>query len=128
MGFTTGTRLDIFEIVDLYPGPVEKHLVSTEGGNQPIWSANGRELFFRSNNDSFVAVIVTSFKPFKTDTPRLVFQKGYGSTTPVRDWDASRDGQRFLTRRIEESKDKPVTDLQIVLNWDEELQRRVPAK
>jgi hypothetical protein len=46
----------------------------------------------------------------------------------VRGWDVSRDGQRFLLQRLEESKDKPVTQIQVVLNWIEELKARVRAK
>jgi hypothetical protein len=42
--------------------------------------------------------------------------------------DATSDGQRFMVTRDEESKDKPVTQLQIVLNWTEELKLRVRAK
>jgi hypothetical protein len=75
--------------------------------------------------------VITSFSPFKIGEPRLVFAEksdGYSSTTPIRSWDATPDGQRFMVTRDEESKDKPVTDLQIVLNWTEELKRRVPAK
>ena len=32
--------------VQPYPGPGERHLISTNGGNQPAWSPNGRELFY----------------------------------------------------------------------------------
>jgi hypothetical protein len=44
-----------------------------------------------------------------------------------RGWDATPDGQRLLLLRREESKDKPVTQIHIVLNWTEELKRRVLA-
>jgi len=69
--------------------------------------------------------------PFLADQPRLVFDVKccpYDGTTPVRSWDATSDGQRFLLRRRVESTDKPVTAAHIVLNWDQELKRLVPAK
>jgi hypothetical protein len=47
---------------------------------------------------------------------------------PVRGWDVSADGQRFLLARPIASTDPPVTTIQVVLNWTEELKRRVPPK
>jgi eukaryotic-like serine/threonine-protein kinase len=120
--------------VQPYPGAGEKYRISTAGGTQPIWSANGRELLFRSglsNGDGFFAATISSLNPFRTEPPRLLFQTKpgeYSHTTPVRSWDATRDLKRFLLTRNEESKDQPVTHLEIVLNWDEELKRRVPTK
>jgi hypothetical protein len=105
--------------------------VSTANGTQPIWSANGRDILFRGNAQEFFAAAVKSLNPFLTEAPRLLYKEksdGYSSTTPVRAWDATRDGQRFIVTRDEESKDKPVTQLQVVLNWTEELQRSVPAR
>ncbi len=52
----------------------------------------------------------------------------YGSTTPVRGWDVSADGQRFLLLRPVESTDRPVTMMHVVMHWAEELKRLVPAK
>jgi hypothetical protein len=55
-------------------------------------------------------------------------QGDYDATTPLRAWDATADGQRFVLVRVGESVDKPVTTLHVVLNWTDELQRRVPVK
>jgi hypothetical protein len=41
-------------------------------------------------------------------------------------WDVDLDGKRFLG--VERQEPPPVTDLQVVFNWDEELKRLVPAK
>ena len=73
----------------------------------------------------------TSLDPFHAAAPRLLFEarptEYYGSSW-VRSWDVSGDGQRFLLLRNEESRDKLVSQLQIVLNWTEELKRRVPIR
>lgn len=117
--------------VQPYPGPGEKVRISTTESTHPIWTANGREILFRGNSQEFFAAAVKSFNPFQTEEPHLVYSEksgGFSSTTPVRAWDATSDGQRFIVTRDEESKDKPVTQVQIVLNWAEELKRRVPAK
>jgi serine/threonine protein kinase len=119
--------------VQPYPGPGEKVRVSTSGGGEPLWSRNGRELFYRSSTSDrqqFLSAPVTSVSPFRTDTPRVLFESTtfeYDSTVPIRSWDVSPDG-RFLLLRYAPSADKPVTSMQIVLNCTEELKRRAPER
>jgi hypothetical protein len=52
----------------------------------------------------------------------------YVDTGPVRGGDATPAGKRFLLVRGEESRDKPVTHFHVILNWVEELKRRVPTR
>ena len=83
-------------------------------------------------NDRLVmSAAVRSLSPLRTDPPRVILetkQAQYDATTPLRAWDATADGQRFVMVRVGESTDKPVTALHVVLNWTDELQRRVPVK
>ena len=81
--------------------------------------------------DQVFSTAIRSLSPFLADTPRLLFELKageYDSTSPVRSWSVSADGQRFLLSRFIESTDKPVTMMHVVLNWAEELKRLVPAK
>ena len=74
---------------------------------------------------------VTSLSPFRIDTPRVLFENKtfeYDSTGPIRSWDVSPDGQRFLVLRFAPGTDRPVTSMHLVLNWTEELKRRAPAR
>jgi Tol biopolymer transport system component len=120
--------------VQPYPGPGEKIRISTAGGIEPAWTATGRELLYRANIGSrhgFFSAAIRSLSPFQHEAPRLLFEtraREYASTTPVRGWDVSADGERFLLLRPVESTDKPVTMMHVVLNWAEELKRLVPAK
>jgi serine/threonine-protein kinase len=120
--------------VQPYPGPGEKTRISTAGGSEPIWTANGRELLFRSgtlDRQQLFAATIRSVSPFQVDVPRLVFEGKageYDSTAPNRSWDVSADGQRFLVLRAVQSTDKWVTEMHVVLNWTDELKRLVPAK
>jgi serine/threonine-protein kinase len=120
--------------VQPYPGPGEKVRVSTTGGGEPLWSPNGRELFYRVSSierQQFFSAAVTSVSPFRTDTPRVMFENKtfeYDNTVPIRSWNISPDGQRFLLLRFAPSTDKPVTSMQLVLNWTEELKRRAPRR
>jgi serine/threonine-protein kinase len=117
-----------------YPGPGEKIRISTVGGLEPIWTASGRELVFRSGTferHQFFAATIRTVSPFQADAPRLLFDVTsgtYDNSVPVRSWDVSADGQRFLLLRTVASTDKPVTVMHVVLNWTEELKRLVPAK
>lgn len=113
--------------VQPYPGPGEKHHISTAGGSEPIWVTNG-ELMFR-NGDKFYSVVITSMSPFSSEPPRLLFERqGYAPFGPIRGWSVTRAGRRFLLMRPKEPALKPVTELQVVLNWTEDLKRRVLPK
>jgi serine/threonine-protein kinase len=120
--------------VQPYPGPGEKVRISTAGGTEPIWTANGRELLYRAFTPSasaFLSAKILSFAPFRADTPRVLFEArpgDYDSTGPLRGWDASGDGERFLLVKPITPMEEPVRSLRVVLNWASELKRRVPAK
>ncbi len=47
--------------------------------------------------------------------------------TPIRAYDLSLDGQRFLMVKLEQRKPTPVTEMILVQNWFEELKRLVPT-
>jgi Tol biopolymer transport system component len=116
--------------VSPYVGPGEKHRISTDQGFEPFWMPNGRELLYRDRDrQKFFSVTITSQKPFRAETPRLLFDgKKYSRAAPVRGWDVSRDGQRFVIAGNEESQMNSVGKIEVVLNWAEELKRRVPAR
>jgi eukaryotic-like serine/threonine-protein kinase len=109
-----------------YPGPGGKWQISTEGGNEPAWNRNGRELFFRSGS-KMMAVEVTTQPTFSAGKPKLLFE---GQYVPVQAglmgtaYDVSPDGQRFLM--IKASEQAP-TQINVVLNWFEELKQKVPT-
>jgi eukaryotic-like serine/threonine-protein kinase len=119
--------------VQPYPSG-EKHRISASGGQEPIWTANGRELLYRANTVDrlqFFSTAIQSLTPFRAATPRLLFDANrgdYGAITPVRGWDVSADGQQFLLTRSTESTEKPITEMNVVLNWAEELKTKVPTK
>ena len=108
-----------------YPGPGGKYQISTEGGTEPVWNPNGKELFYR-NSDKMMAVDVATQPGFSVGKPRILFQGQYVPTSATFPYyDVSRDGQRFLM--IKESEDKPaLTQIVVVQNWFEELKARVP--
>jgi serine/threonine-protein kinase len=112
-----------------FPGPGGKWLISQEGGYDPLWGRNGKQLFYRSTDWGQVWVVdVRTDGGFSASKPRLLFKApGLGGGTPIRTWDLSLDGQRFLMVKLEEAKPTPVTELVLVQNWFEELQRLAPS-
>jgi len=111
--------------VRLFPGPGIKHQVSSQGGTQPLWARNGKQLFYRWQ-DQVWAADVRADGGFSTGKPRLLFERpGYFLGYYIRTYDLALDGQRFLMVKLE-SKPTPVTEMIFVQNWFEELKRLVP--
>jgi serine/threonine-protein kinase len=113
--------------VKAFPGPGGKWQISAEGGREPSWSPDGRELFFRNGNKMMVSDIAE--KPeFSTGKPRLLFEGDYLlAPTSSPNYDMSSDGRRFLMVKADQSQATAPT-LHVVTNWFEELNRRVPVK
>jgi Tol biopolymer transport system component len=114
-----------------FPGPGEKHHISTNGGTNPVWSRNGRELFYLEGDrskSSMMAVDVSLSGEFKAGKPQRLFDAtAYPATAPIRSYDVTPDGQ-FIMGHEHEPPDQPVTKLNIVLGWANELKRRVPSR
>jgi Tol biopolymer transport system component len=110
-----------------YPGPGGKWEISTEGGTEPVWNPNGRELFFRSR-DKMMAVDIATQPGFTAGKPRMLFEGQYQPTPTTRpNYDVSRDGQRFLMLKPIEQAQAAPTQINVVLNWFEELKQKVPT-
>jgi dipeptidyl aminopeptidase/acylaminoacyl peptidase len=115
--------------VQPYPGPGGKWQVSKDGGTEPVWNRNGRELFYRSGN-KMMAVETTTQPNFALGNPRMLFERPYAlSAVPVSNCDVSPDGKRFLMiRPADEGQAQAAsTQINVVQNWFEELKRRVSA-
>jgi hypothetical protein len=110
-----------------YPGPGGKWQISTDGGMEPMWNPNGRELFYRSGR-KMMAVEIATKPSFSAGKPRVLFEGDY-LPTPLQfpNYDVSPNGQRFLMLKPSEQEAAAPTQINVVLNWFEELKRRVPA-
>jgi len=117
-----------FEIyVQPYPGPGGKWQISTEGGGEPVWNPNGRELFYR-NGDKMMAVDIAAQPGFTAGKPRMLFEGKYEPPpVPISNYDVSPDGQRFLMIKPSESSAAALTQIVVVLNWFDELKQKVPT-
>jgi serine/threonine-protein kinase len=110
-----------------YPGAAGRWQVSQEGGMENAWSRDGRRLFYRWRGQVWVVDIRTD-QGFRAGKPRMLFEnEAYFEGTPIRTFDVSPDGQRFLMEKMDEMTSKPVTEMTLVQYWFEELRRLVPA-
>ena len=124
----------------------ERWTISNSGGFGPLWSPDGRELFYWSG-DAVMAVSVDTEPVFKPKNPKVLFRGNYyseimGDGIHLANWDISPDGKRFLMVRqsaTDQVKSKPgkasegepaaagPRKITIVLNWYEELKKQLPA-
>jgi len=113
--------------VQPYPGPGGKWQISTDGGTEPVWNRNGRELFYRSG-DKIMVVDIATQPGFSAGKPRMLFQGQYVPTAlTLPYYDVSADGQRFLMLKASEQAGAAPTQIIVVQNWFEELKQKVPV-
>jgi serine/threonine-protein kinase len=107
--------------------------ITTDGGTRPLWAPNGRELFYVDEKLRLMRVPVdASGTTFVAGNASVVLASAgvtFGGG-PGRFYDISHDGRRFLVLRAggrSNGQGTPV-QLNVVLNWTEELKRLVPTK
>ena len=105
-----------------FPGPGGKTPISIEGGQEPRWSRDGRELFYRDpDKNQLMEVDVQTSPAFRAGQPHALFALG---NVP---WDVAPDGKRFLVVKEPEATASEAK-LQAVVNWFEELLKKAPLK
>ena len=116
-------RLEVF--VTDFPAARVKKPVSTDGGSAPVWARSGRELFY-VNGTSMMVAAVRPGASIEFDRPVRLFG-GIQFATAASPFSVAADG-RFLF--VEEGEGSPAdrSQLTLVLNWFEELRRRVPHR
>jgi serine/threonine-protein kinase len=124
-----------FEVyVRPFPGPGGKWQISTEGAAEVIWSPKGNELFYRTGQqrEKLMVVDIQTQPTFSAGKPRQLFEGPYASNAAGvaynADYAIAPDGQRFLMLKPkEQQQDTALMQINVVLNWSEEVKRRVPA-
>ena len=103
-----------------------KWAVSTSGGEEPVWSHSGRELFYRNGLGAMVAVPVETEPTFAPGQPEVLFPAAeFGSATAHQQYDVTPDDERFIMIR-QVSEVAADARLIWVQNFFEELKRVVP--
>jgi Tol biopolymer transport system component len=106
--------------VAAFPGGAGRRRVSVEGGSQPRWRRDGRELFFLAADSRLMAVPVRADNPVDIGAPVPLFRSPTTASNRSElaiwnDYDVSPDGQRFLIRVDLISRD--TMPLTVALGW-----------
>jgi Tol biopolymer transport system component len=105
-----------------FPGPGGKWQVSSSGGVEPEWSADGREILYVSIASKLVSVPVSVGATFTAGQPKELFEAHLQPILLRNRWLATRDDARFLLLEPEgAARALPMT---VVLNWPEALKAR----
>jgi len=108
-----------------FPAAQVKKQVSTDGGSAPVWGRNGRELFYLSGT-SMMTAAVRPGALIQFDRPIRLFDgiQFFGPSTP---YSVSPDG-RFLFVEEGQPNTTDRSQLTLVINWINQLNRLVPTK
>jgi serine/threonine-protein kinase len=125
----TGRRV----YVEPFPATGAKFLITKDGGNHPVWSPDGKELIFMDDmsNGQLYSVAIRTQPSLTFGNPVALPIKGFVQRVGNwRDYDISPDGKQFLVMlpRGAANSDAPqALQIQVVLNWFEELKQRMSA-
>jgi len=105
-----------------FPTGGGKWQISTDGGVRPLWTRNGELVY--ANGDKIMAASIATQPTLNVGTPRLLFDRHYEG---VVNYDVTPDGQRFLMLKSVDQGQAAPTQINVVLNWFEELKQKVPT-
>ena len=110
--------------VENFPTPDSKRQISINGGKQPRWRRDGKELFFIAADGKLMAVSIRGDAALDFGTPTALFDARIGASFgdaggDRQQYDVSADGQRFMIN-MASSEPSPIT---VVLNWTAQLER-----
>lgn len=95
------------------PGPGGHRQISSEGGEQPRWVRNGKEIVYR-NGTKMMSVPAQLWPSLQTGKPIELFDRKFDRGAAVDAYDVTSDGQMFVMTRSE--RDNP-TEIRIVIGW-----------
>src|SRR5215467_489200 len=99
--------------VEPVPGPGGRRQISVEGGDQPRWVHNGKEIIYR-NGTKMMSVAIQIQPTFQASKAVELFDRRFDPGAAVAGYDVSPDGQTFVMTRSEH--DNP-TQIRVVMNW-----------
>ena len=107
-----------------FPDGGGRRQVSINGGGQPRWRRDGKELFYVEDT-ALMAVPVSTEGAFTAGSPEKLFEsQDLAMTSPAPNYDVSGDGQRFVTvATVEGQTDQPPA-IRVVQNWFTEFEDR----
>ena len=106
--------------VQSFPKSGGKHLISREGGTEPRWRGDRKELFFLAPNGTMMAARIDATKDFHAAVPTPLFRTGITSFAANHPYVVTYDGERFLVPVVHRATPSPLT---VRLHWPAALQK-----
>ena len=97
-----------------------KTRISPDGGRNPHWRADGKELFYLAADGAMTAAPINATDVLTPGLPKTLFPAGVISANQV--YSVTKDGQRFLVSARPQNA-ATATPLTVVVNWTSTLQR-----
>ena len=115
--------------VERFPEFGDRHPISRGGGQQPVWSPDGRKLFYLgAGANRLMAVPVTTGEEFSAGAPELLIEGPFFDEGGQAAYSAALDGRLVAIKRSTEfsAESNASPQIHVVLNWHQELKARVP--
>jgi Tol biopolymer transport system component len=110
--------------VQRFPGPGEKIQVSTDGGNHPVWSRDGKQLVYENAGTLWATEVLLS--PFRVGKSRVLYQGDIWNDAAGPNYTLAPGGHRIVV--VERIKDPDGGNVKVVVNWNQELQALTSSK
>jgi Tol biopolymer transport system component len=118
--------------VQSFPAGADKYRVSSEGGSQPRWRRDGKELFYMAPAGKLMAIDVKTAAKFQAGIPRPLFDShmwlpAEGMVNVINfltfRYDVTPDGQRFLVNTAAQAEPASSPGITVILNWTAGLKK-----
>ena len=106
-----------------FPPTGERWQLSTSGGVQPRWRADGRELYYLAPGGQMMAVPLPTGDPSRAGRPEPLFDLRFDPSAAFDQFAPSADGQRFVIRRPLRTGSADTAPVHVLVNWVETLER-----
>jgi Tol biopolymer transport system component/tRNA A-37 threonylcarbamoyl transferase component Bud32 len=111
-GIGAGGRAEVF--VRSFPTPDKMFPISNGGGDKPVWSRDGKELFYQAGRKLLAVPVSVTAGAVTVGTPKVLFDLPLGSSTGLTvEYDVSQDGRFLFNVPVERQAPKAV----VTLNW-----------
>ena len=117
--------------VRAFPDRGTKWRISNHGGTMPVWSRNGRELFYRDEDRRIMVVNYTERgESFVADNPRVWSERQLADTGALATFDLAPDGKRFAVVMRAEDPDarENRSHVLVATGFFDEIRRRIAAQ
>jgi len=106
-------------MITAFPERGAQYQVSTNGGERPVWSRDGKQIFYRENLKLMAVAVKTQGRTLELGTPSKLFEVAVRNLSG-RWYDVSPDG-RFLMNTSPGSAQ--VQNIELVVSWPTELKQ-----